>query len=45
MTSFISVCFSDRVNLKKIEEKTALGNPGACPAGKRLKFYIVQWCF
>ena len=30
MTSFISVCFSGRVNLKKIEEKTPLGGPGAC---------------
>ena len=27
MTSFISVCFSARVNLKQIEKKAALGNP------------------
>ena len=28
MTSFISVCFSGRVNLKPVEEKTAQGGPG-----------------
>ena len=45
MTSFISVCFSGRANLKLIEEKTALGGPGACSRGKFLKFYRVQWPF
>ena len=28
MTSFISVCFSGRVNLKQIEEKMVLGGLG-----------------
>ena len=42
MTLFISVCFSGRENLKQIEEKTALGGPGACFTKKKLKFYIVQ---
>ena len=28
MTSFISVCFFGRVNLKQIEEKTTLGGLG-----------------
>ena len=41
MTSFISVCFSGRVNLKQIEEKTVLGDPGAYSPGKFLKFYMV----
>ena len=41
MTSFIGVCFSGRVNLKQIEEKTVLGGPGACSPGKSLKFHTV----
>ena len=41
MTSYISVCFSGRVNLKQIEEKTALEGPGACYPGTILKFYIM----
>ena len=41
VTSFISVCFSGRVNLKQIEEKTTLGSPGTCSPGKFLKFYMV----
>ena len=41
MTSFISVCFYGRVNLKQIEGKTTLGGPGACSPGKFLKFYMV----
>ena len=41
MTSFISSCFSGRVNLKQIEEKNALGGPGACFLGNFLKFYMV----
>ena len=41
MSSFISVRFSGRANLKQIEEKTTLGGPGACSPGKILKFYIV----
>ena len=45
MTSFISVCFSGRANLRQIKEKTILGNPGACSPGNILKFYIVQWPF
>ena len=43
MTSFIIACFSGRVILIQIEEKTALGGPRACSTGKFLKFYIVQW--
>ena len=42
MTSFMSVCFSGKANLKHIEEKTALGGPGACSPEKILKFYVVQ---
>ena len=45
MTSFISVCYSGRVNLKQIEGKTALEDPGTCFRGKILKFYMVQWSF
>ena len=41
MTSFISVCFYDRVNLKPIEEKRSLGGTGACSPAKFLKFYMV----
>ena len=45
MTSFISVCFSGRANLKQFEEKTTLEGPGACSPGKFLKVYIVLWPF
>ena len=45
MTSFISVCFSGRANLKQIEKKTAVGGLGACSTGNFLKFYIVPWPF
>ena len=41
MTSFISVCFSGRVNLKQIEKKMALGNSRASSSEKVLKFYLV----
>ena len=34
MTYFISVCFPSVVNLKQIEEKTALGRSGVCSPGK-----------
>ena len=34
MTSFMNVCFSSRVNLEQIEEKTAFGGPGARSTGK-----------
>ena len=42
MTSFISVRFSGRINLKQIEENTALENSGAYSPGKSLKFYMVM---
>ena len=32
--------FSGRVNLKQIEEKTTLGDPGTRSPGKFLKFYM-----
>ena len=44
MTSFrpINICFSGRVNLKQIEEKTAQEDPGACSPGNFLRFYMVM---
>ena len=41
MTSFIRACFSGIVNLKQIQEKTALGGPGAWSRGNFLKYYLM----